>query len=375
MAEAKKSKRVLEIETMKAIAIIAMVFVHVFEVSMDGLELSSKLPYALAQMIEFFGTVPSAVAFMFAMGFGTAFSKSLPKASVRRIVKLCVLGLWVNFVQFWVPCIMDPGNFGALSDSLFKIIAVDIYAFAMLSTVYATVIFLIPKIKTVRDGLMVSAIVIAIAFAVNIIFGFETFTTGNNWADTLIGLFIRENEWSYFPFISWIVFPLTGFGAGYYYIKLNDHKKYVRLMLFTGIALLAIGVCLMQILGMDKKVLFLPYGTNYGLYYSMHPVYAVTALGMISAEFALVSLILKFTNNTIPSFMTEMSRNVMDIYVLQWMFVGCASILLVRLSSIYVNMMIAVVFIVTAFFVSRALESRKRKRKTESGNGVGSKDN
>ena len=47
-----------------------------------------------------------------------------------------------------------------------------------------------------------------LSFCANVLIGFETFTTGNEWLDTLLGLLIRVNEYSYFPFISWIVIAL-----------------------------------------------------------------------------------------------------------------------------------------------------------------------
>lgn len=68
------SKRVLEIEAMKAVAIISMVFVHVFEMSVD-IDYATPAKETVAFLIEFFGAIPSAGVFMFAMGWGTAFSK------------------------------------------------------------------------------------------------------------------------------------------------------------------------------------------------------------------------------------------------------------------------------------------------------------
>ena len=51
--------RILEIELMKAVAIIGMVFVHVFEMGVN-LSYPSSGEYAAAFLMEFLGAIPSA---------------------------------------------------------------------------------------------------------------------------------------------------------------------------------------------------------------------------------------------------------------------------------------------------------------------------
>ncbi len=356
-AEKKHSKRIPEIEIMKVTAIIAMVFVHVYEVSMGSLDFSTKGPVIFATLIEFFGCIPSAGVFMFAMGWGVAFSKTTPESYFTRFLYLFALGLFVNIFQQWVPCILDPENFGALKDNLHTLIAVDIYAFSALATLYSMTV---KKLEgKPRAGILVGVLLVAVTFWINITFGYETFSTGNEWADTFIGLFIRENEYSYFPYISWIVFPVAGFGAGYLYKKLDDKKKFILIAVCAGIVQIIFGLWMMQQLGMEDTVLFRKYDVEESLYYGMHPVYAVCGLGMIAVEFAISTWILKLTKERIPSFMTEMSKNVMDIYVIQWMIIGCISPVLVRLKSIYVNMAVSVLILIAAFFASKVLEAWK----------------
>ena len=66
--------RVLEIELMKAMAIVSMVFVHVFEMGIRP-EGMSAVDGAIPYLIEFFGGFPGAGVFMFTMGWGAAHSK------------------------------------------------------------------------------------------------------------------------------------------------------------------------------------------------------------------------------------------------------------------------------------------------------------
>ena len=68
MSKYSSTKRVQEIELMKGIAIIGMVFVHILEGSIDyftdAWTLPGSIPYTL---IEFLGGIPAAGVFTFAM--------------------------------------------------------------------------------------------------------------------------------------------------------------------------------------------------------------------------------------------------------------------------------------------------------------------
>ncbi|MCR5173363.1 MAG: DUF1624 domain-containing protein, partial [Oscillospiraceae bacterium] len=171
-AEQKKTKRLLEIEMMKAIAIIAMVFVHVYEVSLESLDFSTKAPVFFATLIEFFGCIPSAGVFMFAMGWGVVFSKSSPRSYWKRFFYLFALGIFVNFFQQWVPCILDPEHFGPLKENLHTIIAVDIYAFSAMATLYSITVKLLEGKP--RAGILSGFLIVAVTFWINITFGYET---------------------------------------------------------------------------------------------------------------------------------------------------------------------------------------------------------
>ena len=69
------------------------------------------------------------------------------------------------------------------------ILATDIYFFAALGSLY----FALMKALESRKGLRVpvSAALVWLCFLVNILVGFESFTTGNEWLDTVLGLLIR----------------------------------------------------------------------------------------------------------------------------------------------------------------------------------------
>ena len=199
-AQPVRRERILEIELMKAIAIIGMVFVHVFEMGIN-LDYSSPARYTAAFLIEFFEAIPSAGVFMFAMGWGTAFSKRATAESYRkRAVSLFVLGIIINFFEQYLPAILAPSSYGPLDEVFPSILATDIYFFAALASLYFALMKQLESKKHMR--ILASICLVGLCFFVNSVVGFESFTTVNEWLDTILGLFIRVNEYSYFPFVA-----------------------------------------------------------------------------------------------------------------------------------------------------------------------------
>lgn len=156
-----------------------------------------------------------------------------------------------------------------------------------------------------------------LSFCANVLIGFETFTTGNEWLDTLLGLLIRVNEYAYFPFISWIVFPVLGFGMGFYFQR-NGKKKLVSFAAWTGTVALIVSSVLVRVNGMPDAAIVDVVTVYEGVYYALHPLYAISGYGIIMIELVLASFILRVTCNHIPGFMLTMSKNVAQIYVAQW---------------------------------------------------------
>ena len=193
-------KRIPELDVLKTIAVIAMVFVHVLEVS-SGLNTSDPISRGMATLIEFLGCVPSAGVFMFFMGWGAAMSKKTGmKMFIDRFLQLLVFGVLVNFFQQLVPMLLEPEVFGKAEENLHTLIAVDIYEFAALATLYFAIMQKLNRNS--KPAVIFSVSLVAVSMILNAALGYETFSTGNSWYDTLIGFFIRENEYSYFPFIS-----------------------------------------------------------------------------------------------------------------------------------------------------------------------------
>ncbi len=341
-------KRVNELDLLKAVAIIAMVFIHVYDAS-TKLVVTSGVEMSAVWIVEFMGNIPSAGVFMFAMGWGAAFSsRSTPKTYLSRLRQLFILGIVINFFEHFIPSIIDPGHFGTVWEIAPSIIAVDIYFFAAFAMIYFAVM---KKYKEKpKTAVTVSVVLVAVCFAVNAIFGCETLSTGNGWIDTLIGLFIRENVWSYFPFISWIVFPVAGYGAAALFKKAKSRGAVLLFSLIAGAALIALSELFMQVFGIPDAVIIGAHEATDASYYSMHPLCALCGCGVIAVEFIIANLIMMAANQRLPKFMSKMSRNVMEIYIAQWVFIGFLTPALIYVTNLWINLLAGAAVTAASYF-------------------------
>ena len=86
------------------------------------------------------------------------------------------------------------------------------------------------------------------------------------------------------------------------------------------------------------------------LYYSLHPIYVLSGYGIVALEFVLAHFVLLATGNRIPGSFLTMSKNVMHIYIVQWLATAIVSPLLASISSIWLNIAIAFSVLVISYF-------------------------
>ena len=351
-----KTIRILEIELMKAIAIIGMVYIHIFEMSLFIDEITSGTEFKIGVVLDFFGGIISGGAFMFAMGWGAAFSKgATPKSYVKRFFQLELYGILVNLFQQWLPKLIDPESYGSLSEGWYSIIAVDVYAFAGVCMLYFAVMKKLESNKPAK--LIISLLLLVICLTVNSLIPAESFSTGFDWLDTLIGLFIRENEYSYFPLVSWIAFPIAGYGAGKLFQTWKDLKKCYILLGVIGTVALVGGSVIMKVMGIPNAVID-PFNVTDLEYYALSTINVITGVGLIAVELVLASLLLKLTKGKLPNFVTDLSRNVMHIYIAQWLIIGLLSGLIAKTVHLIPIALLALGVLAISFLYAKAREKK-----------------
>lgn len=73
-----------------------------------------------------------------------------------------------------------------------------------------------------------------------------------------------------------------------------------------------------------------------GLYYAMDSWNLLWSYGCLAIELFLLYLVVRLSKNKIPALFTYMSKHIMPIYVLQWVFIGLATPLFDRVSDVFV---------------------------------------
>ena len=349
--ELAKTKRIPEIELMKAIAIIGMVFVHVLEGSMEVFENAWELPGSISYtVIEFFGCIPAAGAFTFAMGWGAAFSdRTTARKYLKRAGILGLLLFYVNFVYAIFPGLINPEHFGALSEHPWAVIGCNIYTFATLSMLFFALMKKLEGKPGIKAAICIA--IIAFIFTVAILFTPEAYE-GNGWAATLIGIVFRENHYSWFPIVPWATFPIMGYGAGKLYRKWDNRKKFALTALAIGAVLTPVSGIINKINEWPQAVLnpgWIESGTDY---YALSANNIVGAVGVLCLEVAVVFGIMTLAKGRLHPLLASMSRNVMKIFCCHWLFVSPLFLLLIHVTNIWINNLIALaVFVATLALV------------------------
>lgn len=218
----------------KSIAIVFMVLVHLFE---ELLPYERQVGVWRGVIYSVLGSPFAAPIFMFCLGVGIVYTRSnQPKQLMKRGWSILVIGLVLNIMRFVIPMgtmwqiTKDNYYFEYVYENFFS---VDILQFSGL------VFFFFALVKRMKISNMYLAVIgILCSFAGGLL---VDLSTGSYAADVVTGLFYRSYESSYFPFLSWIIFPIAGYIMGQYFSKVEDRSAfYKRYSLPCGIVAIAL---------------------------------------------------------------------------------------------------------------------------------------
>ena len=348
-----KTRRVPEIELMKAIAIIGMVYVHVLECSLGSFtnikELPGMIPYTL---LEFIGGIPAVGAFMFAMGWGASHSvNATPRTYVSRAWKFALLTFYINFLCDFLPGILDPETFGTIKDYPWGIIDFNIYSFAALFMLFFALMKKLEGKRWIRG--IISIVIVLAALVADIFVKPETYK-GNQWIATLMGIFVRENDFNWYPLIPWAAFPVAGYWAGILYKKWNNRVRFGLASLAAGAVLFTVSFFVLRAEGTPMAALN-PGGVTPYDYYAPTIWNVVCAFGLLSLEYALTFGIMTLTKGNLHPFFGDLSRNVMWMFLVQWIFIMPFYPALHRNTNVWVNTVLGTVLFVVIYITVKLL--------------------
>ncbi|MDO4545839.1 MAG: heparan-alpha-glucosaminide N-acetyltransferase domain-containing protein [Bacillota bacterium] len=280
--------RQFELDIAKGLAVVFMIMVHTQLYFASG----AASEQAFGTIVDYLGGPPSAVVFMFVLGVGIVYTK---KSSFVEFLKRGVLLILLGYALNLVRTLLSPA-FNGFQD-------VDILQFAGLATIFVGAVkaLKLSNFKTALIGL-------ALAF-LNILLRAVD-------ASDVTGLFFGSEHYSFFPFLSWIFFPLAGHIFGDFLIRCKCKKRFYVL---SGV--LALAICLISYV-----TLAIVLKTDYGwvtdeAYYHLdikgNIIFTSFTIAWISFLAGLGAILPGFIRRTIERW----SRNVTPIYIIQWLLI------------------------------------------------------
>lgn len=303
------------VDLARGLAVLFMVLVHVLETYGVQRVRESNFGY----VIEFFGSPPAAPVFMLLMGVSLAFSNRIsPRALAIRGVKIFILGYILSFFRFFLPMFVGLKN-GIFTmwdlkpySMLALVIEVDILQFAGLSLVFLGSLEWLKIRKAYYP-----AIALVLSLASPHLWGIElNIPVFNYLFDPLWG----DAYYVYFPFFSWIFYPLIGAYMGNHLIRAKDKTVYYRGLTYAGLILLVFGT-LVSITDMQ---------THIGDYWRHGIGGNLWITGFVLVWLALLFFLLKRLppSSAILDRLYFWSKNVTAFYCIHWMIIGWGTLLL-----------------------------------------------
>jgi len=300
------SGRQFELDFAKFLAILFMVLVHSFDYSTLGLEGTTSA----RGLIEFLGSPLAAPVFMFCMGIGMVYSRhNSPKEMFKRGLHLFAIGYLLNLYRTIIPLGTYFSGISSWSEAkpLFvaMLLCVDILPFAGLSFIFFAGVKRL-SLKKWQAAFCVLALLLLSELVPKV--GSDSFIP-----KYIIGLFAYQNEFTSFPLMQWLPFPMAGIIFGEYLKSTSNKERFYLITLAVGLILLIISTMVALSFG---KVIKNFYTTTY---LDMNLLQVIWTLGIVLIWIPIlffVSKVLKWEK--IRSFITFCSKQINQLYIWHW---------------------------------------------------------
>jgi len=339
--------RQFELDAARGLAVLFMVAVHVLS-SYSSEEVSMSL---FGFIIDFLGSPPAAPVFMFILGAGLVYSRKSNAASLfKRGIFILALGYILNLLRGGLPVLVDSVLSGEMEllDTLYaEMVSVDILQFAGLVFLFFS---FIKKFKISNLGLLLMGI-----FFTLLNLSLVDIKIDQPILSAVSGLIWGSGESSFFPFLSWIMYPTTGYLFACLLAKCRDKETFYRVLLpVSGLLLAAFSLVFMVIMKIDV-------GFNDGDQYFHQTIPA--NLIMISFALCWISLIYfvsKPLNGFVKSTIARWNRNVLSLYLIHWVIIGWTSLFIVDGGYLLTIILMVGLMVVSDLLASTYFKLRKR---------------
>ena len=304
--------RQVELDWARGLAVFFMVTIHVAE------EISGFPTGGFSHFLTIAGGPLAAPTFMMLLGIGIVYSRnSDPKKLAMRGLSLFALHYALNFASFGIPYLIlyaQTTDTFYLQEFFFYVFGIDILAFAGITFLLFALKekFKLKNIHLVIFTLILSCLSLILSKPVD-----------NIYLGAFLGLFLRVNEYSYFPLFAWIGYPVIGYIVGCL-LKTCIDKALLYKYVFI-ISSLIVAVMTLDSFKYDFNIWFI-YLEEPGEYYFQDFFQYLLVTGIIFTWISILYVLssIKYLD-FIGKILSRWSKNVTIIYCAQWLIIGWLS--------------------------------------------------
>lgn len=357
------SKRQIELDAVKAIAIVFMVFGHTMEIihpdwSDSGNTLGVIYSNTIILLADFF----SAPAFMFCLGVGLIYSRHQEARDYfHRGVLLLLIGYCLSITTGMFPqlsCWLFGTEQPNCHNILSNMFCVDILQFSGVSFLFLGLVKLLRLPFSILVAFTLGLLILGVRLTGRL-------GVGTPWPDNFVGLLFWVNDYTTFPFSLWFPYILLGMVFGHYLIRAEDKKRFYRQTAGVG----AVGLFFYAIYAIDSSRVE-PFFFDYFAFFRQTPL---TIWITTSALLLWIPLVRLFCDRLSPkggvaTTIQRWSRNITVIFCVQWFLIIfiCRLAVLIdsRLKTLdwYYLVLIAAIIVVASDYISSRIVRRKKSQ-------------
>jgi len=356
-----RSERQVELDVARGIAVLLMVCVHVQEVLSH-----SAVQYSLfGCIVEFVTGFPAAPLFMIVMGVGTVYSRRQDAGyAIGRGASLLLLAYVLSAARGYIPWSLgiklgflarDAVPYGDVLQSLLE---VDILHFAGLCFI------LIGVLRAAKVPWGAYPVVGLVLGGLNYLV--RGISVGQAHLDSILGLFWGASETSYFPFLSWVMYPMVGVAFGHILKNSSDKRRLYLQSLLAGSAVFLIAMCVSGF----RFMYYMGFPEEHAYVYYHQDLIA----NAVNGSLALVWLcVVYFLSGVFPAAVSQKllywSRELTPIYVIHWVLIGWLALLTGFNRLMYWQTILAMTVVIVAADRIAAVYAdwRRRRRAAKAG--------
>ncbi len=303
-----------ELDLARGFAMLFMILIHAYtELYLDDIG-----PTKYDAVVHFLGAPPAAPVFMILLGVGIVYSKkSTPKELFRRGGTLFFLGYILNFLRDYVPDIIIANQEQDMELALQAwdwLWSVDILAFAGLTFIFFGLV------KRFKLNNWFLAAFWGICTTLNMFL--QGVIVENETLNIVCRLIWTTDEYTWFPFLIWITYPIFGYFFGQFFIRCSNKDKFYTSLLMGSIIVSIPLWCYSYI----NTIRFGAFGSADQLfdyeYFNHDLIGEFVIIAFVLFWLSICYFMTKFMPQVIFKHFERWSKNNLQIYCVHWLIIG-----------------------------------------------------